>query len=203
VKKIIPMLFCAVLIGGQSLLLDCRPATAQAVIATDDLVKALADKKPAQMSSVEIEAQKSVKAVLTDVSKSVKVESSVKVKIDKSAQKDYVPAVDLAVFFDFDSAEITDKAKATLDPLARALQSPGLKGVTIVLAGFTDATGKFDYNKDLSQRRAGAVKSYLVSGHSMPAQQLIDVGFGELHLKDPNDPKSAVNRRVQIINVGQ
>jgi outer membrane protein OmpA-like peptidoglycan-associated protein len=203
VKKVIPLFLCGVLVGGQFLLMDCRLAMAQSVIATDDLVKALADKKPAQMSSVEIEAQKSVKAVLTDVSKSVKIESSVKIKIDKSAQKDYVPAIDLAVYFDFDSAEITDKAKATLDPLSRALQSPSLKGATIVLAGFTDAAGKFDYNKDLSQRRATAVKGYLVSGHGMPAQQLVDVGFGELHLKDPNDPKSAVNRRVQIINLGQ
>jgi OOP family OmpA-OmpF porin len=203
VKKVIPLFLCGVLVCGQSLLLDCRPAMAQSVISTDDLVKALADKKPPQMSSVEIEAQKSVKAVLTDVSKGVKVESSVKIKIDKSAQKDYVPAIDLAVYFDFDSAEITDKAKATLDPLSRAPQSPSLKGATIVLAGFTDATGKFDYNKDLSQRRATAVKGYLVSGHGMPAQQLVDVGFGELHLKDPKDPKSAVNRRVQIINLGQ
>jgi outer membrane protein OmpA-like peptidoglycan-associated protein len=203
VKWLIQLLLCSVLIVGEGLLFNLRPAVAQPVMSTDDLVKGLEDKKPAQMSTVQIEAQKSVKAVLTDVGKTVTVESSVKVKIDKSVQKDYIPAVDLAVYFDFDSAAITDKAKATLDPLGRALQNPILKGATIVLAGFTDATGKVDYNKQLSQQRASSVKDYLVSGFQIPAQLLINVGFGELHLKDPKNPTSAVNRRVQIINIGK
>jgi outer membrane protein OmpA-like peptidoglycan-associated protein len=203
VKNVVQFSMFAAVALGQLLFLDLRTAMAQTVISTDELVKELEDKKPAQMSTVQIEAQKSVKAVLTDVGKTVTVESSVKVKIDKSIQKDYIPAVDLDVYFDFDSAAITDKAKATLDPLGRALQNPLLKGATIVLAGFTDATGKPDYNKDLSQKRAAAVKEYLVSGFQVPAPMLINVGFGELHLKDPQNPTSAVNRRVQIINIGR
>lgn len=197
------LLLCGALAFGQYSFFDIRTAIAQTVISTDDLVKALADKRPAQISTADAEAQKSIKAVLTDVIKITTVDSSVKVKIEKSIKKDYIPAVDLDVYFDFDSAVITEKAKATLDPLGRALENPVLKGATIVLAGFTDATGKPDYNKGLSQRRASAVKSYLVSSHSAQAQLLVDVGFGELHPKDPRDPQSAVNRRVQVINIGR
>ncbi len=181
---------------------DCDTGIAQTVISADELVKRLTDDKPPKMSAAEIEVQKSVKAVLTDIGKIATLDSSVKIKIEKSLKADYVPAVDLSVYFDFDSAAITDKAKATLDPLVRALENPRLKGNTIVLAGFTDATGKPDYNRDLSQRRANAVKGYLAD-HSVRSQLLVDVGFGELHLKDPADPKSSVNRRVQVVNLGR
>lgn len=142
------------------------PAVAQTIISTDEIVRALTVDKPSKMSSAEIEAQKSVKVVLTDVSKMTSLDTPVKVKVEKSLKKDYIPAIDLSVYFDFDSATITDKAKATLDPLVRALENPKLIGSTIVLAGFTDATGKPDYNRDLSQRRASSVKNYLVSDHA-------------------------------------
>jgi outer membrane protein OmpA-like peptidoglycan-associated protein len=204
VRRVVLLFLCALLTLGHFAFLD-RRAEAQAVIATDDIEKALADKRPAQMSVAEIEAQRMVKAVLTDVIKIATVNSSVKIQVGRSVQKDYVPAVDLAVYFDFDSAEITSKAKATLDPLASALARPSLKGVTIVLAGHTDATGKVDYNKELSQRRADAVRDYLVAGQrmAMPRKLLIPVGFGEAFLKNKEDPTSAVNRRVQIINIGR
>jgi outer membrane protein OmpA-like peptidoglycan-associated protein len=205
ITRVVQFFLYAALTLGPFSLLDHRPALAQAVIATDDLVKALADRKPTNMSATDMETQKTVKVVLTDVAKISALDPKVVIVIKKDLEKDYVPTVDLAVYFDFDKAEITPRARATLDPLAAALARPSLKGATIVLAGHTDATGKADYNKELSQRRADAVKDYLVSGQRrpMPRQLLIAVGFGEALLKDKQDPSSAVNRRVQIINIGR
>ena len=57
------------------------------------------------------------------------------------------------IFFAFDSAELSDEAKATLDKL-------GQNGVYEVL-GYASSEGSTEYNKTLSQRRADAVKVYL------------------------------------------
>jgi outer membrane protein OmpA-like peptidoglycan-associated protein len=64
------------------------------------------------------------------------------------------------VYFDFDSAVLTPAAKAKLDVLASTLNS-GNTNVKIV--GFADKIGNSSYNVSLSQRRANAVGSYLVS----------------------------------------
>lgn len=65
------------------------------------------------------------------------------------------------VYFDFDSAVLTPAAKAKLDVLASTLTSNGTTNTKIV--GFADKIGNSSYNVNLSQRRANAVGSYLVS----------------------------------------
>ena len=65
------------------------------------------------------------------------------------------------VYFDFDSAVLTPAAKAKLDVLAGNLTNGGTTNVKIV--GFADKIGNASYNVNLSQRRANAVGSYLVS----------------------------------------
>ena len=65
------------------------------------------------------------------------------------------------VYFEFDSAVLTPAAKSKLDALAATLTSNGPVNVRIV--GFADKIGDADYNVKLSQRRANAVGSYLVS----------------------------------------
>ena len=65
------------------------------------------------------------------------------------------------VYFEFDSAVLTPAAKAKLDTLAATLTSSGPVNVRIV--GFADKIGDPNHNVRLSQRRANAVGSYLVS----------------------------------------
>src|SRR6478672_479347 len=91
-----------------------------------------------------------------------------------------------------------------LDEIASALiNNPQIKAVTIT--GYTDRLGSDEYNVELSQRRANAVKSYLV-GKGVAADRLIAVGKGKV---DPivhcdNSARSALikclepNRRVVI-----
>jgi outer membrane protein OmpA-like peptidoglycan-associated protein len=106
-------------------------------------------------------------------------------------------ALSLPVQFSFDSAEILPAAKAQLDALAEGIRLlPGDRPVLI--EGHTDATGSDDYNEKLSQRRAQAVKRYLVSQHSIEATRLRAIGQGEYHTLPGRDPHAPENRRVQF-----
>lgn len=117
-----------------------------------------------------------------------------------AAQK---PSIDLEITFDYDSAEIGSKAMPTLISLGTALRSHELHGAVFLLAGHTDAKGSDEYNQQLSERRAAAVKHFLASKFGVPPEDLIAVGYGEEQLKNRADPYAAENRRVQIVNMEQ
>jgi outer membrane protein OmpA-like peptidoglycan-associated protein len=113
------------------------------------------------------------------------------------------PNIDLEINFEYNSADISAKSLPTAQALGRALTNPDLKGSTFVVAGYTDAAGGEAYNQDLSERRADAIKRYLTDKFSIPAPDLVTVGYGKTRLKDPADPLSGVNRRVQVVNMNK
>lgn len=106
-------------------------------------------------------------------------------------------AADVLVTFALGSAEITEQGQANLHSIAQGLNTPALAGVSFEVAGFTDVTGSAETNKALSQRRAEAVKAYLVS-LNVQASRLSTAGYGADHLADPADPTSEANRRVEL-----
>lgn len=124
------------------------------------------------------------------------------VEVDDGGQRgvrvDYARAVDLTVFFAYDSARLTAEAQAQLDPLGRALASPALLPHRFLLAGHTDASGDARYNKVLSLRRALAVREHLVATYGVDPQRLVVHGWGEEWLKAPGAPHSGINRRVEV-----
>lgn len=71
----------------------------------------------------------------------------------------------------------------------------------ILVAGHTDSTGNAQYNKDLSMRRAQAVKDYLVSNFGVNAEQLYIRGYGiERPIADNATPEGRqLNRRVELV----
>jgi outer membrane protein OmpA-like peptidoglycan-associated protein len=89
----------------------------------------------------------------------------------------------------------------SIHALGRALSNSELKGSTFVVAGHTDAVGGEDYNLDLSERRADAIKRYLVDKFGISGSDLVSVGYGKTKLKDPARPQAEVNRRVQVVNM--
>ncbi len=111
------------------------------------------------------------------------------------------PNIDLEITFDYNSAKISSSALPQVDALGKALTDPSLKGTTFVVAGHTDAVGSDNFNQDLSERRADAVKQYLTAKYGMAAADLVTVGYGKTRLKNPNDPKGGENRRVQVVNM--
>jgi outer membrane protein OmpA-like peptidoglycan-associated protein len=108
--------------------------------------------------------------------------------------------IDLEIYFDYNSATITEKAEPQLDQLGEALRNPRMKNATVVVAGHTDAKGGEKYNEGLSDRRAAAVKKYLIDKLNVPEENLTTAGYGKRHLKNPDEPFAPENRRVQIIN---
>lgn len=103
------------------------------------------------------------------------------------------------VTFAYDSAELTSDAMITLDQAGFALADPKLSTYRFTIAGHTDAKGSQEYNRFLSERRATSVRDYLVKQHRVPLSRLAVIGYGKLHLIDPDRPEDPVNRRVQLI----
>ncbi|MCA6111871.1 OmpA family protein [Bradyrhizobium cenepequi] len=111
------------------------------------------------------------------------------------------PKIDLEINFDYNSAEINAKSLPSVQALGRALTNADLKGSTFVVAGHTDAAGSDVFNQDLSERRAEAIKRYLVDKYGINGSDLVTVGYGKGKLKDPSQPLAEVNRRVQVVNM--
>jgi outer membrane protein OmpA-like peptidoglycan-associated protein len=108
--------------------------------------------------------------------------------------------IDLEIYFDYNSSTITRKAEPQLEQLGEALRNPRMRTATVVVAGHTDAKGGEKYNEGLSDRRADAVKRYLIEKLSVPEENLTTAGYGKRHLKNPDEPFAPENRRVQILN---
>ena len=111
------------------------------------------------------------------------------------------PNIDLEITFDYKSADISTKSLPSVQALGRALTNSDLKGSTFIVAGHTDAAGGESYNQDLSERRADAIKHYLMQNYGIASADLVTVGYGKSKLKDPNQPLAEVNRRVQVVNM--
>lgn len=69
------------------------------------------------------------------------------------------------------------------------------------IEGHTSAPGDEDYNQDLSERRAKAVKVLLTDIYGIDGSRLKTVGYGESRLKDTSNTESAhrVNRRIEAV----
>jgi len=113
-----------------------------------------------------------------------------------------LPNLTVEVQFDFNSDWILPASWETVGRIADALHNPLLLGYKFAVVGHTDAKGSREYNLELSQRRALSVVEMLVTTFSVDPAMLVGVGFGEEQLQDPQDPYSAVNRRVQLLNIG-
>lgn len=80
------------------------------------------------------------------------------------------------VFYEFDSAALTENSTAALDSLVALLNDN--PNVTIELSAHCDYRGNDQYNERLSQRRAESVVNYLIA-HGIAADRLTPKGYGE------------------------
>jgi len=108
---------------------------------------------------------------------------------------------DLTVTFGFDSAEITGVAFQEMLRLLRFLRE--YPSTTAVIEGHTDDRGAADYNLDLSERRAEAVREALTNS-GIDASRLTARGYGETRPIAGNDSEAGrqQNRRVTVVVSG-
>jgi peptidoglycan-associated lipoprotein len=80
------------------------------------------------------------------------------------------------VYFDLDSSTIKSAERGKLENVSRYLtQNPNHR---IMFAGHTDQSGTAEYNRGLGERRALAVRDYLI-GLGVPAAQVFTISYGE------------------------
>ena len=108
--------------------------------------------------------------------------------------------IDLTINFDFDSAKLKEESKPQLERLAEALKTERLATLKFQIEGHTDAQGTAVYNDALSSRRAATVVGFLTQS-GVETERLQSVGKGFRDLLEPEDPKSAKNRRVRILTL--
>jgi OOP family OmpA-OmpF porin len=102
------------------------------------------------------------------------------------------------VFFDWDRADLTDRARQIV--AEAAANSQKVQHTRIQVNGYTDTSGTAAYNQRLSVRRAQAVAAELVKD-GVPRGVIAIQGFGETRLLVPTGPgvREPQNRRVEII----
>jgi outer membrane protein OmpA-like peptidoglycan-associated protein len=108
------------------------------------------------------------------------------------------PARSYLVFFDWDKATLSDRARQIIKEAAD--NSTHVQYTRIEVNGYTDTSGTPRYNMGLSIRRANAVKAELIKD-GVPQNAITVQGFGEMHLLVPTGPnvREPQNRRVEII----
>ena len=99
--------------------------------------------------------------------------------------------------FEYNSADITTDSEATLMKALKTLQDN--PEIEVEISGQTDSDGSSSYNMDLSQRRADAVKGWLVN-QGIAEERIDAVGYGEDNPIAPNDtPENKhKNRRIEF-----
>ena len=189
---------------------------------TDFYYKRVID-QPARVEEVEIPAkyatikrqvidqpakvtEETVPAKFVEVQKQVLVKKG-GVTVWKEIDCGLVKPNKLNIHWPLDSARLTAKAKSEIDRVLIPLLKDN-PGTRIELSSHTDSRGSKAYNKRLSQMRADAIKSYLISKGVNPSR-IVSVGYGEERLLNNcsdgvscSEAQHQLNRRTEyrIIN---
>jgi outer membrane protein OmpA-like peptidoglycan-associated protein len=132
------------------------------------------------------------------------VKGAAQVLAVKETQTEVKIALAGDVLFDFDKAEIRTVAEPTLQQVVGIVKQYPRAGVSI--DGYTDAKGADAYNLQLSEKRAVAVKSWLVQKGGVDGRRIKTKGLGKANPVAPNtnpdgsdNPEGRQkNRRVEI-----
>jgi OOP family OmpA-OmpF porin len=141
-------------------------------------------------------------AVLLDVVEDKPMDSKM-VTVDAAKMaKDIAATGRVALYglhFDTDKTDLKQESAPSLAEISKLLKAePGLK---VYIVGHTDNAGGFDYNMNLSQRRAKSVVDQLVQSYGISPDRLRAVGAGMIAPVATNDDETGrgKNRRVEIV----
>ena len=103
------------------------------------------------------------------------------------------------IYFDTGSDRIRPESTPTLKEIGTMLTEHG--DLKLTIEGHTDNVGNAAANQDLSQRRAAAVKDYLVAKHGIDSSRINSAGLGDKKPAAPNATPEGrqQNRRVELV----
>jgi len=102
------------------------------------------------------------------------------------------------------SAELTEQGKTMLAMNAQEAKQMLSRANYIEVVGHTDHVGDDDYNQELSEQRADAVRNYLIEA-GVDGNKIVSVGAGESMpiASNKTDEGRAENRRVEVLMLGR
>ena len=127
------------------------------------------------------------------------------IEIDEAAMKKQLDSAGKVVLhginFDTGKATIKPESKPLLDEIGKLLNDN--KDLKLSIEGHTDNVGDKAMNQKLSEQRAAAVKSDIVSNSKVDANRLVTKGFGDTKPLADNgtDEGKAQNRRVELVKI--
>jgi outer membrane protein OmpA-like peptidoglycan-associated protein len=196
----------AMLAAAVAVLMACTAARAADPISAEQILNALTPKPVTRSLSMSPpEATQTASPEQSKFLDSLRNRQTRSLSLDERQELATVakdkPSIDIEIDFAYNSAQIGPTAAPGVTALGKALTSPQLAGSTFVLAGHTDGKGSDQFNQDLSERRADAVKRYLIDRYKVQAANLVAVGYGKTMLKNKDNPLAPENRRVQVVNM--
>src|SRR5687767_1904645 len=119
------------------------------------------------------------------------------IDVTRTAEDELRVAVRNEVLFDVDSTYLRSESRNTLNDMAGVFNR--YTDTRIAVEGHADSTGSDDYNLDLSQRRANAVRDFLTS-QGVGGSRISATGYGESRPRSSNSTPEGrqLNRRVEI-----
>ena len=183
--------------------------TAQALQARVEPVEALAQENQKRVAAAEAEAERLARESEENAAAARKAQMTADEAM-KSATlandringlDDYDPVRTITVPFATGRSTLGPKGRAEIDAAAAWAKAQNRKGWVVAVVGFADSTGNTEANRRLSEQRANAVISYLVTKYNLPLQRLVQpFGYGENRPVAENMTAEgrAKNRRVEI-----
>ncbi len=198
---------------GSSLIVCPGPSTAQDVQffehppTKDELLKTLTPKSPPPPPQPVFERKPGSRGIGMTEAQSTAKPQCAHYRKQASRGIQLKPDSDIAAFmvtFAYNSAELTNDAKQTLDTLGETLKTDQLAVCCFQIEGHTDSKGTDAYNQKLSERRAHSVVNYLTQRLGVEKDRMLAVGYGKSKPIAENDTDEGrqKNRRVQIANLG-
>ncbi len=105
------------------------------------------------------------------------------------------------VYFEYDRYDLAEESKATIKELSQILSKN--KNIKVIIEGHCDERGTNEYNLGLGDRRATAVKNYLMT-LGIPSKSIETVSYGEEKpsCKESSEACWAKNRRAHFVLIG-
>jgi outer membrane protein OmpA-like peptidoglycan-associated protein len=166
---------------------------------------AYVDMKDAALKGQIDQASSQIQTLNTQVAEAARTAQLASAKADEAGRKaagdfqHHVLYSDDTIQFDTAKADLSQEDQTKLSAFADKIKSDN-QNVYIEIQGFTDSRGSPNYNMALGEKRADAVRRYLMD-QGIPLYHMSTISFGEEKPKAPNDTTEGrdMNRRAAVV----